>query len=172
MEIEKLNNDIKKAKIELVEIGKVIPYINNPRKKHNVDKVANSIKEFGFQQPIVVDKDFIVIVGHTRLDASKKLGLTHVPIQIADLNQTQANAYRIADNRLNQDAEWDNELLNIEISELLKLDFNTDIMGFESGELDKIMLLGKIKEDPNDFKEINESLKTKHICPSCGYEYD
>ena len=97
--------------IEEIEIDKLIPYHNNPRKNLNVDKVASSITEFGFQQPIVVDKNYVVIVGHTRLQASKKLGLKKVPVFIADLSESKAKAYRIADNRLNEDSSWDYDFL-------------------------------------------------------------
>ena len=72
-------------KIEQIEIEKIFPYINNPRKNLNADKVASSIKEFGFQQPIVVDKNMSIIVGHTRYEAAKLLELKTVPVHIADL---------------------------------------------------------------------------------------
>ena len=101
-------------KIEIVDINTIKPYENNPRKLKDsaIEKVAKSIKEFGFRQPIVVDKEKIIVVGHTRYRASKKLGLTNVPITIADnLTPEQINAYRIADNRTNEEAEWDIELL-------------------------------------------------------------
>ena len=83
-------------KIKMTPIDKIIPYHNNPRKNQAVDKVASSLAEFGFQQPIVVDKNMIVIVGHTRLMASKKLGLKKVPVAIADLSKGQAKAYRLS----------------------------------------------------------------------------
>lgn len=126
-------------KIQQIQIDKVIPYHNNPRKDQAVDKVASSINEYGFQQPIVVDKNMIVIVGHTRLLASKKLGLSEVPIVIADLTETQAKAYRIADNRINEDSNWDMELLNLEIAGLSEENFNLDLLGFDSSELDKFL---------------------------------
>ncbi len=126
-------------KIQQIQIDKVIPYHNNPRKDQAVDKVASSINEYGFQQPIVVDKKMIVIVGHTRLLASKKLGLSKVPIVIADLTETQAKAYRIADNRINEDSNWDMELLNLEIAGLSEENFNLDLLGFDSSELDKFL---------------------------------
>ena len=126
-------------KIQQIQIDKVIPYHNNPRKDQAVDKVASSINEYGFQQPIVVDKNMIVIVGHTRLLASKKLGLTEVPIVIADLTETQARAYRIADNRINEDSNWDMELLNLEIAGLSEENFNLDLLGFDSSELDNLL---------------------------------
>ena len=107
-------------KIQEVSIDKIKPYINNPRKKLNIDKVALSIQEFGFQQPIVVDKNYTIIVGHTRYEASKKLDLKTVPITVANLTKAQAKAYRIADNRLNEDSKWDSKLLNIEFILILK----------------------------------------------------
>ena len=124
--------------IQQVEIDKIIPYINNPRKNLNADKVAGSIKEFGFQQPIVVDKNMVVIVGHTRLLASQKLGLKEVPVLVADLSESKAKAYRIADNRLNEDSNWDDELLNLELIDLQKDDYDLDSLGFEKNELEKI----------------------------------
>ena len=81
--------------IENIEIDKLIPYHNNPRKNQGVDKVASSINEYGFQQPIVVDKNMVVIVGHTRLLGAKKLGLKEVPVLVADLSESKAKAYRM-----------------------------------------------------------------------------
>ena len=127
-------------KIKSIAIDKLIPYHNNPRKDQAVDKVASSINEYGFQQPIVVDKNMVVVVGHTRLMGAKKLGLKRVPTVIADLTETQAKAYRIADNRINEDSTWDMELLNLEIAGLSEVDFDLDLLGFESSELDKLLV--------------------------------
>ena len=144
--------------IKEIEIDKIIPYINNPRKNLNIDKVASSIKEFGFQQPIVIDKDFTIIVGHTRFEAAKKLGITKVPVQIADLSETQARAYRIADNRLNQDASWDTKLLNIEFNDLLSKDYNLDSLGFTTDELDTLFLKSSEDADIGLNENIEEDL--------------
>jgi len=141
--------------IEIVDINKILPYINNPRKNLNIDKVASSIKEFGFQQPIVVDKNFTIIVGHTRFEAAKKLGLKEVPVQIADLTSNQAKAYRIADNRLNQDASWDTKLLNLEFNDLLTQNFNLDTLGFSNDELDNLLL----KTDEESDADLNEDIE-------------
>ena len=122
-------------KVKQVSIDKVIPYHNNPRKNQAIDKVASSINEYGFQQPIVVDANMVVIVGHTRLLASKKLGLKKVPIAIADLSKSQAKAYRIADNRTNEDSTWDEELLKMELSDIDDL-----LTGFEEKELESLFL--------------------------------
>ena len=140
--------------IQLIETNKILPYINNPRKNLNIDKVASSIKEFGFQQPIVVDKEFVIIVGHTRLEAAKKLGLKEVPVQIADLDENKAKAYRIADNRLNQDADWDGELLTVELNNLLSQNFNLDSIGFDEDELNDILF--EEKEGLTDEDEVPE----------------
>ena len=126
-------------KIENIETNKILPYINNPRKNLNADKVASSIKEFGFQQPIVVDKDMSIIVGHTRYEAAKRLDLKTVPVVIADLDPLKAKAYRIADNRLNEDSEWDYSLLNIEFTDLLDNHYDLDNLGFDNKELENFI---------------------------------
>jgi ParB-like chromosome segregation protein Spo0J len=119
--------------VKYLPISDIKPYEKNPRKnKAAIDKVASSIKEFGFQQPIVVDSDNIIIVGHTRLLAAKKLKLKKVPVQLAkDLSEAQVKAYRIADNKLNEFAEWDDELLFQELEELKEMDFDIDLTGFD-----------------------------------------
>lgn len=143
--------------IQEIDISKIIPYVNNPRKNLNADKVASSIKEFGWQQPIVVDKDYVIIVGHTRYEAAKKLGLNKVPITIADITPTQAKAYRIADNRLNQDSSWDTKLLNLEFNDLIGENFNLDTLGFTTDELDNLFLKDDKDADsmlnPEDFPD-------------------
>ena len=143
--------------IETIDINKILPYINNPRKNLNIDKVASSIKEFGFQQPIVVDKEFVIIVGHTRFEAAKKLGIEKVPVQIADLTKNQTKAYRIADNRLNQDANWDTKLLNLEFNDLLSENFDLDTLGFSNDELDNLLL----KTDEESDVDLNEDIESQ-----------
>lgn len=123
-------------KVKQISIDKIIPYHNNPRKNQAIDKVASSINEYGFQQPIVVDKNMVVIVGHTRLLASKKLKLKKVPIAIADLTKSQAKAYRLADNRTNEDSSWNEELLK---GELLDLEGLLNSTGFDDSELEKLL---------------------------------
>lgn len=115
-------------------IENIKPYGNNPRYNNSaVSRVAMSISQFGFQQPIVVDKDFVVIAGHTRLRAAQELKLSVVPVVIADLAPEKARAYRIADNRVAEHSDWDVNLLKVELtgieSELGSLeltDFNWD----------------------------------------------
>jgi site-specific DNA-methyltransferase (adenine-specific) len=129
-------------KIELADINTIKPYPNNPRKLSDIaiEKVSKSIKEFGFRQPIVVDKDRIIVVGHTRYRASKKLGYKQVPITIADnLTKEQINAYRIADNRTNEEAKWDDELLKIELKELEYKDFDLKMTGFDDKQINDLL---------------------------------
>ena len=103
-----------------VSIDKIKPYENNPRDNDNaVEGVAKSIKAYGWQQPIVVDKDNVIIVGHTRYRAAKKLGMKTVPILVADkLNEQQVKAYRLADNKTGENAIWDNKKLLKELESL------------------------------------------------------
>lgn len=149
-------------KIQNVATDKLIPYHNNPRKDQAIDKLASSIKEYGFQQPIVVDKDMIVIVGHTRLQGAKKLGLKKVPIVVADLSEAKAKAYRIADNRLNEDSNWDMDLLSSEINELLEQDYNLDELGFDDLEIEKFLNNeGDGLTEDDEIPEVPEKPKSK-----------
>ena len=100
------------------------PYEKNPRKNDNaVEQVANSIKEFGFKVPIVIDKDNVIVCGHTRYKASKKLGIDTVPCVIADdLTDEQIKAYRLADNKVSELAEWDFNILGEELEGIFDID--------------------------------------------------
>jgi ParB-like chromosome segregation protein Spo0J len=127
----------------------VIPYAGNPRINDGaVDNVASSIQEFGFRQPIVVDENYIILVGHTRLAAARRLGLESVPIHIAEgLSESQKRAYRIADNRVAQDSKWDDVLLKIELEDLDDNDYDLEHTGFTLPELDALMLDEDEEED-------------------------
>ena len=113
------------------QVKDLIPYEQNPRKNDEAVKyVANSIKEFGFKVPIVIDKNNVIVAGHTRYKASKKLKLKEVPCIVADdLTDEQINAYRLADNKVSEKAEWDLDLLNDELFNITDLDMST--FGFE-----------------------------------------
>jgi len=144
--------------IKLAEISNIKPYENNPRKlsEQAIKKVAMSLKEYGFRQPIVVDKNMVIVAGHTRYRASKKLGLKQVPISVIDnLSKEQINAYRIADNRTAEESEWDNELLKMEIKELEAQDFKLDLLGFNEDQLND--LLFEEKQGLTDEDEIPEA---------------
>jgi DNA modification methylase len=144
--------------IKLAEISTIKPYENNPRKlsEQAIQKVAMSLKEYGFRQPIVVDKNMVIVAGHTRYRASKKLGLKQVPISVIDnLSEEQINAYRIADNRTAEESEWDNELLKMEIKELESKDFKLDLLGFNDEQLNDILF--EEKQGLTDEDEIPET---------------
>src|SRR5512135_3902683 len=106
--------------VELRKIDDIRPYDKNPRVNDGaVDAVAASLKQFGFRQPIVIDADGVIICGHTRYKAAQKLGLEKVPVHVAkDLTPEQIRAYRIADNKTAELAEWNLELLPLELAEL------------------------------------------------------
>ena len=110
----------------MTDINTIKPYDRNPRiiSEDAISKVKESLENFGWQQPIVVDKDNVIIVGHTRYRAAQELHLDKVPVVTADLSQEKVKAYRIADNRTNEEAEWDDELLALEIKELEMKDFD------------------------------------------------
>lgn len=131
-------------RIELRTLDDIKPYEKNPRINDGaVAAVARSISEFGFRQPIVVDKSGIIVVGHTRWKAAKMLGLTKVPVHVAkDLSAAKAKAYRLADNQTATLAEWDFDLLPIELSDLRGMDVDLDLLGFSCEELEKILGAG------------------------------
>ena len=124
-------------KVQLVPIDSVTPYARNPRKNAGaVAKVAASLKEFGFRQPIVVDAERVVVVGHTRLEAARQLGMAKVPVHVAEgLTPAQVKAYRLADNRTAEEAEWDAALLGLELGDLAEADFDLALTGFSDEEL-------------------------------------
>jgi ParB-like chromosome segregation protein Spo0J len=128
-------------KVDLVPIDSVIPYARNPRKNAGaVGKVAASLREFGWRQPIVVDSEMVIIVGHTRLLAARQLGMTEVPVHVAGLlTPEQVKAYRITDNRVGEEAEWDNELLKLELGELRAGGMDLALTGFDDAELNGLL---------------------------------
>jgi DNA modification methylase len=141
-------------KIELRKLTDIRPYENNPRLNDDaVAAVVTSIREFGFRQPIVVDEEGVIIVGHTRHKAAQQLGLEKVPVHVAKgLTPAQIKAYRISDNQTATIAEWNYDLLPIELADLQSLDFDLDLLGFDADELNKI-LNPDLKEgncDPDD----------------------
>jgi len=127
--------------IELRNIDAIHPYDKNPRINDGaVDAVAASLKEFGFRQPIVVDKDGVIVCGHTRYKAALQLGLKKIPVHVAtDLTPEQIRAYRIADNKTADLAEWDYNILPIELSELQDAGFDMDLLAFDEKELVKLL---------------------------------
>lgn len=117
--------------VQQVAIDKIRPYENNPRNNDGaVEAVANSIREFGFRQPIVVDMQGVIIAGHTRYKAAQALGMTEIPVIYADLSPEKAQAYRLADNKTGELAGWDFSKLQQELDELATVDIDMEQFGF------------------------------------------
>ena len=125
-----------KMEIENINVGELIPYDNNPRLNDGaVDGVAASIKEFGFKIPIVIDQNNVIVCGHTRLKAALKLGLESVPcIRADDLSDEQIKAFRLADNKVSEAAEWDLDKLSVELAEIDSIEMEQ--FGFEDIEIE------------------------------------
>jgi site-specific DNA-methyltransferase (adenine-specific) len=153
--------------IKQMKLEEVIPYDNNPRINDDaVEAVIASVREFGFRQPIVVDADMVIIVGHTRWKAAKQMGLATVPVHVAtDLTPEQVKAYRIADNQTGNIAEWDYELLPLELADLQEADFDLSLLGFDASELDKILngddVVTAGETDPEEIPETPEVPESK-----------
>jgi len=144
----KAASDFEQMKVEQVPTAQVLPYAGNPRRNEAaVAKVAASLLEFGWRQPIVVDEAFVVIAGHTRLMAAISLGMETVPVHVAaGLSAVKARAYRLADNRTAEEADWDSVLLALEITALKADDYDLMLTGFNEHELEAI--LGEAFEEP------------------------
>lgn len=165
-------------KIELLPITAITPYARNPRKNQSaIAAVKASLKEYGFQQPLVIDRDNVIVVGHTRFAAALELGMTEVPVKYADgLSAAQIKGYRIMDNRSAQNSEWDMELLRVEMEGLKELDFDLDLTGFTSDELAEIVLNTKPDSESelvSSAQEIDpDDYQMGCRCPRCGFEFN
>lgn len=143
------------TEMQLISVDKLVPYVNNARthSPEQILKLRSSLREFGFVNPIIIDKDFNVIAGHGRLMAAKEEGITEVPCVFADfLTDAQKKAYILADNRMAMDAGWDDELLKIEMEELQNLGYDLEFTGFDEKELADLFGVDdkEVKEDEFD----------------------
>lgn len=157
--------------LQSVEIAKIKPYKNNAKihGKNQLKKLQESISEFGFLTPCLIDQEYNLIAGHGRVEAAKALGMKEVPcVFVEDLTEEQRKAYILADNKLSELAEWDLEILNQELAELSEAGMNISLVGFE--------LNNEITQELNDGVEITiESLgdeNFKYECPECGFRFD
>lgn len=153
------------------DISELIPYVNNPRKNDKaVDGVASSIKNYGFKVPIIIDSKNEIVTGHTRLKAAQKLGMNSIPCIVADdLTESQIKAFRIADNRISEASEWDNDLLRIELDGLEEFtgfsesdieELNFENVGYKEKEKEeKKTKLNIAFENPSDLKKVEEELR-------------
>ena len=153
--------------VEVIGIEKLIPYVKNSRthSDEQVAQIAASIKEFGFNNPVLIGSDDVIIAGHGRVMAARKLGMLEVPcIRLGHLTETQRKAYIIADNRLALNAGWDEELLTIELNDLLADNFALDILGFDADELKNLLDPVTPTEgltDEDEVPDVPEEPKTK-----------
>ena len=159
-----------------VPTDSLIPYVRNARthSPQQVDKIAASIREFGFLSPIITDGQNGILAGHGRVMAAQKLGLDTLPtIDAAHLTEAQRRAYVLADNRTALDAGWDNDLLKIELQDLGDAGFDLTLTGFDLGELNSIFLEPSMETPDSSSKEIDpDAYAMNHKCPKCGFEYD
>ena len=162
-------------KMESWPIERLVEYARNPRKNdHAVDKTAAAIKEFGFRVPIVAKGDGTIVDGHLRLKAAKKLKLAEVPVVLADdMTEAQIKAFRISVNKVAELADWDVDLLKLELEELQELDFDLDLTGFGDDEigamLDTINFAPGTEDDQGKLDQLSPKMVT---CPHCGNEFD
>lgn len=142
-----------------IKIADLIPYDKNPRKNDGAVKyVAESIKQFGFKVPIIIDKNNVIVAGHTRYKAAKKLGFDEVPCIIADdLTDEQIKAFRLADNKVAEKAEWDFNLLPAELEDLF--DFDMTVFGFEEDTEPEEVSIPQEEKDDAEARAMNNYLK-------------
>lgn len=158
--------------VKEINIKDVKAYENNPRVNNAaVDYVAKSIKEFGFKVPIVIDKDNVIVTGHTRILAAEKLGLETVPAIVADdLTEEQIKAFRIADNKIHEFSHWDDEKLAAELIDLQNVDFDVMQFGFSDDQTEtKTVKTGENEEiSLDDFDDDSFNCE----CPNCGFRFN
>lgn len=144
--------------IKNLNIDELIPYEKNPRKNDDaVQYVAESIKQFGFKVPIIIDKNNVIVAGHTRLKAAKELGLKQVPCIVADdLTDEQIKAFRLADNKVSEKSSWDLNLLGDELKDLQNLDIDFDLTDLGFGNFEISMLVDDMEPEPYDEDIIKE----------------
>jgi len=148
--------------MQLVAVGKLIPYVNNARthSPEQLTKLRSSLREFGFINPVIIDREFNVIAGHGRIAAAKEEGITEVPCVFVDyLTEAQKKAYILADNRMALDAGWDEELLRIEIESLQGADFDVSLTGFGEDELADLFAGDEEKDVKDDGFDLSAALE-------------
>lgn len=158
-----------KIKIEYRSVDELIPYANNPRDNSGaVDAVAESIKEYGFKNPIVIDKNNVIIAGHTRLLASEQLGLEEIPtIKAEDLDSDQVKAFRVADNKTSEFADWDIKQLNKELEEIGDM-----FTAFYVSEEEMFKSVEEADTELEEYEEPVEEVVKEEVyrCPDCRFE--
>ena len=150
------------TEMQLIPLGKLVPYVNNARthSPEQLAKLRSSLREFGFINPVIIDRDFNVIAGHGRIVAAKEEGITEVPCVFVDyLTEAQKKAYILADNRMALDAGWDEELLRIEIESLQGADFDVSLTGFGEDEIADLFAGDGEKDVKDDDFDLSAALE-------------
>jgi ParB-like chromosome segregation protein Spo0J len=164
----------KKSTLQIitVKLDDLMPYKNNARThtEEQIGQIVESVKEFGWTNPVLIDPKMGVIAGHARLEAAKQMGMEEVPcIVLAGLTEAQKRAYLIADNKLAMNSGWDEKLLAMEFADLKNLGFNLDLLGFDASELADITL-GKEVNQPEFDESVAETVFMV-TCPKCGNSF-
>lgn len=172
-EVKILNS---KLTVTEVDINSIIPYEHNPRNNEKaVAYVADSIRNFGFKVPIVIDKDNVIVTGHTRYKAALSLNMDTVPCIVAtDLTPEQAKAFRIADNKVSEYSKWDETLLSQELKVISELNFDFETLGFQEWEAEQLLNPVSIDDISEFFVDKEPKEKKRQIvkCPLCGGEFE
>lgn len=162
--------------IEYLPVDQLVPYARNAR-THSEEQIASliaSFKEFGWTSPVIIDNENTVRAGHGRILAAQQLGVKNAPcIRLAHLSERQLRAYVVADNRLAELAGWDKGLLSLELSELTLEEFDFAAIGFSDEDIEQLTTFEESNaEPPQAFKTYDKDIKTEHVCPKCGYEWN
>lgn len=172
-EVKILNS---KLTVTEVDINSIIPYEHNPRNNEKaVAYVADSIRNFGFKVPIVIDKYNVIVTGHTRYKAALSLNMDTVPCIVAtDLTPEQAKAFRIADNKVSEYSKWDETLLSQELKVISELNFDFETLGFQEWEAEQLLNPVSIDDISEFFVDKEPKEKKRQIvkCPLCGGEFE
>ena len=149
------------TEFQLVDINKLVPYANNARthNKEQILKLRSSLREFGFVNPVIIDKEYNVLAGHGRIEAAKAENISEIPCVFVDhLTEAQKKAYILADNRMALDAGWDDELLAVEMEELQNLGFDLGLTGFDESEIADLFAIDSDEAKQDDF-DVNAELE-------------
>jgi hypothetical protein len=185
----KPKTDAPAVSVEMWPLANLTPNPRNARvhSPEQVEQIVRSIGEFGFTNPILIDEDGLIVAGHGRSMAARKIyeaggsiklpnGKTlpagDVPVIVAaGWSEDQRRAYTIADNQLALNATWDDDLLRLELGDLKAEEYSLDLVGFAVGDLDRLLTVPAPPAAPAEFPEHDEAIETKHCCPKCGYEW-
>ena len=158
------------------KINELKPYENNSRThdESQIKQICESIKEYGWTNPVLIDEKGMIIAGHGRVLGAQKLGIKEVPcIVLSGLTEAQKKAYVIADNKMALNAGWDFNLLSLELENLKELDFDLELTGFSADEIDGLLSTNEdIENNEYEEQDLKENNTQLHKCPECGCEFE